>query len=240
MFIFINTFVHIMKILVVAATLFEIRPFLKKLTFVQKKNNFLQQYRLMEMQIDILIPGVGMMVTAYHMGRLFSQEKYDLCINAGICGSYSQMVRVGNVVEIIEDCEFELGAEDNDGFLSVFDLGLLDPDSPPYIKGKLIVSQKIESEVLAKLPKVKGITVNTVNGTRQSIEKARSLISPVIESMEGAAFLYTSLLEGVPCSQIRAVSNYVEERDRSKWDIKKAVKKLNNVLYDFVEEQMRG
>jgi futalosine hydrolase len=226
-----------MKILVVAATSLEISPLLNMAGFLQKKNDFLHQYRIKNTSVDILIPGAGMMVTAFHLGRRFSQEKYDLAINAGICGSYSQMNRIGDVVEIIEDCVSDLGSEDKDQFLSVFDLGLLDPDSIPYIKGKLINNDKIASVVLEKLHKVKGITVNTVHGNKQSIERVRSLYSPVTESMEGAAFLYGCLLEGIPCTQLRAVSNYVEERDKSKWDIEKAVRNLNTVLSDFINEQ---
>ena len=225
-----------MRILLVAATTFEIRPFLNKLASVQKTNDFLQQYRLKHTSIDVLIPGVGMMATAFHMGRQFSHENYDLAINAGICGSYTKTIRIGDVVEIIEDCVSELGAEDKDRFLSIFDLGLLDPDSPPYTNGKLITKIKIDSKVLEKLPKVKGITVNTVHGNRQSIKRVRSLFSPETESMEGAAFIYASLSEGIPFTQIRAVSNYIEERDKTTWDLEKALKNLNKVLADIFRE----
>jgi futalosine hydrolase len=237
MFIFINRFLYVMKILVVAATAFEIRPFLNKLAFVRKTNDYVEHYLLKGTSIDVLIPGVGMMVTAFHMGQQFLREKYDLAINAGFCGSYTQTIRIGDVVEIIEDCVSELGAEDKDRFLSIFDLGLLDVDSTPYVNGKLIMSFNTESKVLEKLPKAKGITVNTVHGNTKSIERVRSLFSPEIESMEGASFLYACLLQGIPCTQLRAVSNYVEERDKSKWDIEKAVKNLNNVLSDFLMEQ---
>lgn len=225
-----------MKILVVAATAFEIRPFLDKLDFVQKTNGFLLQYRLKNTSIDVLIPGVGMMNMAFHLGRQFSREKYDFSINAGVCGSYSQTIGIGDVVEIIEDCVSELGAQDHDRFLSVFDLGLLDPDSPPYINGKLITSRKIESGVLEKLHKVNGITVNTVHGNRQSIEEARSLFSPMTESMEGAAFLYACLLSNVPNIQMRAVSNFVEERDHSRWNLDLALKNLNKTLHELIQE----
>jgi len=230
---------YLMKILLVVATFFEISPFLNKLDFLQKTNKFLHQYRFKDTSIDVLIPGAGMMATAFHMGRQFSLEQYDFAINAGICGSFIPTIRIGDVVEIIEDCISDMGAEDNDKFLSLFDLGLLDPDSAPYVNGKLIKNDKTGSKVLEKLPKVKGITVNTVHGNRQSIEQVRSLFSPVTESMEGAAFLYACLLEGIPCIQLRAVSNYIELRDKSKWDIGCAVKNLNSVLVDFVEEQIR-
>ena len=145
--------------------------------------------------------------------------------------------KIGDVVEIVEDCISDLGAEDNDTFLSVFDLGLLNPDSTPYINGKLINNDKTGSKVLETLPKVNGITVNTVHGNSQSIEQVRSLFSPVTESMEGAAFFYACLLDGIPCVQLRAVSNFIEVREKSNWDIEKAVKNLNTVLSDFIQEQ---
>jgi futalosine hydrolase len=219
-----------MKILLVAATLFEIRPFLDNLVYVHKTNDFLQQYRVKNTFVDVLIPGVGMMVTGFHLGRQLSCEKYDLAINAGICGSYTQTCRIGDVVEIIEDCVSELGAEDKDQFLSIFDLGLLDPDSTPYTNGKMITKPQAEIKALEKLPKVKGITVNTVHGNKQSIERIRSLFSPETESMEGAAFLYSCILSKVSNVQIRAISNFVEERDRSRWNLDLALNNLNKVL----------
>jgi futalosine hydrolase len=54
--------------------------------------------------------------------------------------------------------------------------------------------------------------------------------------MEGAAFIYASLSEGIPFIQIRAVSNYIEERDKTTWDLEKALKNLNKVLGDVFRE----
>jgi len=45
--------------------------------------------------------------------------------------------------------------------------------------------------------------------------------------MEGAAFFYACAMAGVPCMQIRAVSNYVEKRNRDAWQIGLAIKNLN-------------
>ena len=44
--------------------------------------------------------------------------------------------------------------------------------------------------------------------------------------MEGAAFFYACLFEGITCSQIRTISNRVEKRNRDNWDIPLAVKDL--------------
>jgi len=228
------------KILIVAAAHFEISPFLNELVYVNKTDDRTNQYRLKHAFIDLLIPGIGMMVTAFHLGQRLSKKKYDLVINAGICGSINHSLKIGEVVDVVEDCVSDLGAEERDRFLTVFDLGISDPDALPYIKGILINKSEMESRVLQRLPKVKGATVNKIAGSVQRIENSGSVYSPEVETMEGAAFLYACLTQGIPCAQIRAVSNYVEERDKSKWDVKLAVKNLNRVLFDFVEEQIEG
>jgi len=91
---------------------------------------------------------------------------------------------------------------------------------------------KIENTVpyknnnINKLKKVSGITVNTTHGAEISIEKIKSLFNPDVESMEGAAFFYACLLEGITCSQIRTISNKIEKRNKENWDIPLAVKNL--------------
>lgn len=58
----------------------------------------------------------------------------------------------------------------------------------------------------------------------------KNTIGAVIESMEGAALHYVALMESVPFLQIRAVSNYIGERDKSKWLLQKAIGNLNQQL----------
>ena len=80
--------------------------------------------------------------------------------------------------------------------------------------------------IINKLQKVSGITVNTTHGAQISIQKIKKLFAPQIESMEGAAFLYACLLEGITCAQIRVISNKVEKRNKENWNIPLAVKNL--------------
>ena len=57
-----------------------------------------------------------------------------------------------------------------------------------------------------------------------------------IENMEGAAFFYVSLMKRIPFLSIRAVSNYVESRDTSKWDIKLAVNRLRDETLELLKK----
>ncbi|MNH40683.1 Futalosine hydrolase [compost metagenome] len=63
-----------------------------------------------------------------------------------------------------------------------------------------------------------------------SIAKALKLFPAEVESMEGAAFFYVCLSEGVKCVQLRSISNYVERRNRESWNIPLAIKNLNAEL----------
>lgn len=53
--------------------------------------------------------------------------------------------------------------------------------------------------------------------------------------MEGAAFFYACLLAGVPFLQIRSISNRVEPRNRTAWDIPSAIQNLNQTLMEMLE-----
>ncbi len=55
-----------------------------------------------------------------------------------------------------------------------------------------------------------------------------------VETMEGAAFFECCLRHGVPFAEIRAVSNYVGERDHALWDIPLALENLRSVLSRFL------
>jgi len=231
-----------MNILLVSATLFEIRPLLNHLQLVKLHNEQWSTYQFKNVMVDVLIPGVGMIPTAHYLGRQLALKHYDVAINAGIAGTFNSDIELGTVVNVIEDCVPELGAEQNQEIISVFELGLTDPDSSPYKNGRLnnlipLNDAFHEHEQISGLPRVTAITSNTVHGTIDSIERIRRLSKADLESMEGAAFFYCCLAENVPCVQVRAVSNRVEERDKSRWKLNLALKNLNEVLWRFIASQ---
>jgi futalosine hydrolase len=226
-----------MKILIVAATRFEVRPLADKFAYVQKEDDSLAHYQYRNDKVDILITGMGMTPTAYYLGMQLPASNYDLVINAGICGSYSDSTPIGTVVNVTEECFCELGAENNDHMISLFELGLMDPDDPPYQAGKLLNNTTPKGSALRGLRRVRGITSNTIHGHPETIRRIREQFHPNVESMEGAAFFFACMTSGVPFHQIRAVSNFVEERDKSKWDIPLAIANLNSTVFDIIKEQ---
>lgn len=218
------------KWLIVAATPGEIKPFADFLA----ENAFRQYdatYLLEDKEISILVTGVGLTLTAYHLGVVFGKQTFDRVVNAGIAGAINREIPIGSVVEVASECFGDMGAESAGGaFIDIHQMGLIPPDLPPFQDGRLNNPRAGE----AGLPIVKGLSVNKVHGFLPSITEMMIHFDADIETMEGAAFFYTCLSSAQPFCQIRAISNYVEPRDRSKWDIPGAVQALNRELIRLI------
>lgn len=221
-----------MRILIVSATGFEVEPlqlFLKS-RLVQTGP---AQYRGHGITVSVLVTGVGLPLTAFAMGKVLAAQSYDLAINAGIAGALDRQLAIGDVVQVVVEAFADLGIEEADGrFSSVHSLGLLPPSQAPFRDGLLYNDDSGEGDFL---PRVQGLSVNKVHGKKGSIARLRAAYPQAqVESMEGAAFFYACLSEGLPFMQIRAISNYVEARDREKWDIPLAIDNLNKVLIEML------
>lgn len=214
-----------MKILIVSATKFEITPLLEKMESVNEEGRtFICEYK--QKKICFVVTGIGMVATAYHTGKLLD-DTYDIAFNIGICGSFNKNLETGTVVNIYEDLFSELGAEDDDHFLTLQDLELDGISKITNTSGAL-------HSIIESLPRVNGITVNTTHGKEASIQKVIERFHPYVESMEGAAFMFACEHEQIPYVQIRAVSNYVEKRNRESWNIPLAIEQLNKKMLEIL------
>jgi futalosine hydrolase len=203
-----------MNRLIVAATELEIRPFLEK-----------------HPEAEVLITGIGSVATAYQLTKALSKKSYDWVINAGIAGTFNENIPIGEVVEVVSDEFADLGIETSTAFQTLFEANFLDKNTFPFQDGKLIPSQPQSGDTLRQ---VTAITVNTTHGNDLSIHELKKKFRVDIESMEGAAFFYVCLMEGVKCSQIRSISNRVESRNKDLWNIPLAVKNLNEALNNLL------
>ena len=214
-----------MKILIVSATAFEVQPTLDFLSQNKEKINN---------HIDFLVTGIGTVATAFQLGRKLQNHDYQLVINAGVAGAYNKNeLNLGDVVNVVCEQFSDIGAEDKDGsFIDFFQNGLINPNESPFQNAELLNLAGAEFDFL---PLAKGITRNTTSGFLPNIEKLKSYNADV-ETMEGAAFFYVCLQLEVNFLQIRAISNYVEARNRDNWKMKEAIEKLNEVLIATLQQ----
>jgi futalosine hydrolase len=208
------------RILIVSATTAEIDSYASQLTS--------------RAGVDVLVTGVGMVATAARCAQALALERYDVALNLGVCGSFDRALSPGTVVHVVRDRIAELGAEDGERFLTIHDLQLLDDDEFPFRAGRLVNDAPPATAALDALPVVEGITVNTVHGNDRSIDEVARRFRPQVESMEGAAFMYACLVQGVRFAQVRAVSNIVERRNRDAWKLKEAIDNLGVAAVDIV------
>jgi futalosine hydrolase len=185
--------------------------------------------------VDVLTTGVGMVATAAWCSRAMAHVQYDLAWNVGLCGAFDRTLDLGTVVHVVSDRIAELGAEDAEAFLTIQQLNLLGDDEFPFRGGQLVNEAPPVNVVLAGLPQVSGVTVNTVHGRDRSIVEVSERFAPQVESMEGAAFMYCALIHGLSFAQVRAVSNLVERRNRSAWRIDAAIERLNHTAHDTLD-----
>jgi len=221
-------------ILLVAATFNEIKPLYEKFILINKVDNFFSNHQFNNKKIDILITGIGMTSTAYHIGKIAGKKNYDFAINLGIAGTFNKNFSLGDIVNVDSDIISEMGAENGALFLKIdeMNIGKSQLDKTIYsIKNAC----QISNPIIQKLPKVKGITVNTVHGNEESVGKIIKLFNPDVETMEGAAFLHICNAEKITCVQIRAISNYVEQRNYAKWNIELAIEKLNETAFEIIK-----
>ncbi|MGB4776347.1 MAG: futalosine hydrolase [Daejeonella sp.] len=215
-----------MKLLLVVATRAEIEPLQLQFQDDNKQDELL----IHKHSVRILTTGVGMVATAFSLGKHLTINQYDLAINLGIAGSFDFNLALGDVVQITEDTFAELGAENGNEFLTINELGFGENKQLPLNNPHLESNQ-----VLQQLKQVTAITVNKVHGNELSISKMMQGLKPQTESMEGAAFFYACNQTSTPCIQIRAISNHIERRDREKWNIGLAIKNLNMFAQHFLE-----
>lgn len=221
-----------MNLLLVAATPFEIAPFIRFLEqeFQPDTGGAFQKGNL---SIFPLVTGVGCVATAWHLARVLTANPVDWALNAGIAGAFDPSFALGDVVQVVSEQFGDLGVEEADGrFTGLFQLGLGDPNTLPFINGKLYNPEAAQA---AFLPAAHGLTVNRVHGHAASIAAVRRHFPDAqVESMEGAAFFYGCLLAGVPFAEIRGISNYVEPRNRANWQLEPAIRNLNEVLIEMI------
>jgi futalosine hydrolase len=212
-----------MKIIVTAATSFEIQPTI---------NAFANS------NVQFQVTGIGMLATAVSVTQLVLQQEPSIVIQAGIAGTFNANLLLGKVVAINAETIGDLGVQENDTWKDVFDLKLIDVNSTPFTNKQLLNPYLAQLNTLG-LEEVSAITVNEISTNQQRISQLRATYNPIIESMEGAALHYVCNSCHVPYIQLRSISNYIGERDKTKWQMERAITNLNEVLMAMLQQLLQ-
>lgn len=178
--------------------------------------------------------GIGMLGSSYALSKMIFEDRPDLVIQAGIAGCFDQSAPLGKVVAVKEEMLGDVGVMEDGKWKDIFDLKLEKSSYPPFERRKL-PNPWLGKFNLLKLPEVAAITINEITTDKDRIQQLIKKYDPFIESMEGAALHYVCRQTNIPFLQIRAVSNYIGERNKANWKIKEAIDNLNEALVKYVD-----
>lgn len=211
-----------MDILLIAATAKEIEPFFEYYRNSKKTQN-----------VDVLITGIGLTATTYRLLKQLQLKRPGLVIQAGVAGCFDRKTPLGTVVVVKKETIADQSVIELKKLKTLFDLQLVPHDQYPFKNGWLENDSEVLNEL--KLKKVNAISVNEITTSKHRVRFYEESFRPAIESMEGAALHYTCLMEKIPFIQLRSISNYIAERDKTKWDMKRSIVNLNKELINLVE-----
>lgn len=222
-----------MKILIVAATWMEVKLLTDEFEYVAEKSDMHKEYRFAEKDVDVLVTGIGPVFTTFHLTQVLMNNKYELVLCIGIAGSLYPNLEIGEVVNVVSEEFADLGIENKEGFLTLFESGFIDGNEFPFEHGVLTASQ---NDSLFQLKKVRGITTGKSHGKTSSIAEIHEKFNAQVETMEGAAVFYVCNWLGVECLQIRAISNLVEKNDPQQWNIPLALDNLKTSVLQLLHD----
>lgn len=174
--------------------------------------------------IDLLITGAGIAATLYVLGTI-NPYAYHSLIQIGIGGSMGKYAP-GQVLFIKQDAFADMGIIENRQNIPLCNAPFIEKQDAPLNDAAMLLPLSPWD-----MPQANAATVSHVKNTFTFADYLRNLQAEVI-TMEGAAFVYYCQKKNLTSYyQIRAISNYIEERNKQHWEIGKALQHLQTWIY---------
>jgi futalosine hydrolase len=176
---------------------------------------------LLRPHVPVVCSGVGAVNAAYALTRFLERQPAQAAIVCGIAGAYPRAfseggLAIGSVVCGESECYGDLGAQSVEGFLDMRALGF------PLIAAPEPIYNVLPMQIFPAPRRARFVTVNTCTGDEEGARLLEARTGGAVESMEGAAIAHIATLYGIPCGEIRGISNRAGNRDRSTWRVKEA------------------
>lgn len=211
-------------------------------SFVQNNIRLGEIVELPEGRGFAVVLGVGLLEFATNLSVLLSrfaaEGPFTHVVLVGICGAYpGRGLNVGNVVRVDSEVVGDLGVVESDGSFTPWHkvCATSANGSVPQTSAQVYESSSLRGVPawLSNLKPVAGLSVNCCTGTASMAKERVENFNVDVESMEGAACFSICHAFGVPCYEIRAVSNFATTRDKSTWRIKDALSALRAAFTSF-------
>lgn len=233
--------------LVTAATMLELAPLIhaieaQKLSAAEFPETF--GGTVGTSAVLLAVTGMGKVNTAMAITALFERHRPGLLINTGCAGAYpGSGLKLGDLALATAEVYGDEGVLTPTGWESLECIGIpvLEREGKCY-SNEFPLSVPVWERAMGlaatmglTMGRGRFVTVSTCSGTRSRGEELQRRFGAICENMEGAAAAQVSMCYGIDCLEVRGISNMVEDRDLSRWDIPLAVEKTQRFLLRLLE-----
>ncbi len=198
-------------------------------------------------RILLCVSGMGKVNAAHAATLMLTQYNPNAIVVFGIGGAYpSSGARVGDIVIATEEIAGDEGVLTQEGLKDAEYIGiplLKTATSEIYCTYK--TSEHLVNKSLRCLDAYRDdggtsvragtfVTLSTCTGTAERARQLEERYHGLCENMEGAAVAQVAVLHGIPWLEVRGISNIVEERDLTKWDVPKATQSVQQAIIRIV------
>ena len=217
-----------MKILIAYSTQNDLQGLLSEIGNEPFANRFAYKH----ITIDFLEVGYTSFETAFKMGKALAKERYHLILFAGLANSLNDKMKLGEVLNVINDIPYDIGVENQEGFQHAYQLKWLDSTKAPHQRGGFINMTNAYFNVFLPFMKTAAITTNILGGNEESLSKKCKRFPIHIETSNGLGFQYACLSEGMPFYQLRVVEENLVLGNKDK---ALALNQLNKALKQIID-----
>lgn len=192
--------------------------------------------------------GVGKANAAAAATSLIERHNPRLVIITGCGGAYpGSGLTVGDLAVASDELFADEGAETPNGWLDLraMQLPLYSQNNQHYYNTIPLSRHAAEKAMQladthgVRLTRGRFLTVSACSGTRARGQELSRRHQAICENMEGAAIALVALRHGLPCLEIRGISNLVEDRDLSRWDLPRALEAAQRFVIKIIDDLQR-
>ena len=204
----------------------------------------IHEWQVSGKRVILAITGMGKVNAASCAASLICAFSPDILINTGCAGAYGGSgLSVGDLAIASSEIYGDEGVLTPSGWQPLDFIGIpLAEESGERYFNEIPLSISLRNKALQfaqtlsiPLRTGKFVTVSTCSGTAARGAELSDRFGAVCENMEGAAVAHVALRHGLDCMEIRGVSNMVEDRDLSRWDIAGAAEQAQRFILAFIE-----
>jgi futalosine hydrolase len=238
------------SILIVGAVSQEINPLIEKLNASRKISIGQRDIlcgTLFNQSIIVVQSGIGMLNATQAVTAVVEKMPVHLIINTGCAGAFPDAgFAIGDIGIATQETDIHIGLESasSDNLPEKLTFPLIQTASASYF-GNYPTSELYRNMAFELLSKKNSfdvhvkmmpfITVSCITISEQRTKQLFLKYQAGMENMEGAGVAHVALLYNKPFLEIRAASNYVGERDKRKWQLKKAFEHSTDAVFTLLK-----